>query len=112
MPVSPWLLVPLLAGVVLIAALAVLAKVPLTYNLRNLLVRWRITALTALAFTLVVGLLVVMLAFVNGMVRLTDRAGQPGNVLVLSNGATDEMMSNLSVSDARDVESISGILRD
>ena len=74
-------------GVVLGIAGVLLAigKVPLNYNLRNLLVRWRVTLLTALAFTLVVSLLTVMLAFVNGMKRLTDASGQPGNVIVLSN---------------------------
>ena len=59
------------------------------------MVRWQITLLTALAFTLVVCLLTVMLAFVNGMYRLTENSGQPGNVIVLSDGATDELFSNL-----------------
>ena len=36
-----------------------------------------------------------MLAFVNGMQRLTEGTGQPGNVLVLADGATDEAFSNL-----------------
>src|SRR5438309_3364803 len=89
-----------LAGLfALVAVLAVVGKVPLSYNVRNLLVRWRITLLTALAFTLVVGLMTVMLAFVNGMYRLTEGSGVPGNVLVLSDGATDEMFSNLGYSD-------------
>ena len=47
--------------------LLLIGKVPLTYNIRNLIVRWRIAGLTALAFTVVVGLLVALLAFVNGM---------------------------------------------
>ena len=38
-----------------------------------------------------------MLAFVNGMQRLTEGTGQPGNVLVLADGATDEVFSNLTV---------------
>ncbi len=70
-------------------------KVPLRYNLRNLQVRWRTTLVTALAFTFVTILLTVMLAFVTGMQRLTEGSGNPGNVLVLSDGATDEAFSNL-----------------
>ncbi len=70
-------------------------KVPLRYNLRNLQVRWKTTLVTALAFTLVTGLLCIMLAFVKGMERLTEGSGHPGNVLVLSDGATDEVFSNL-----------------
>jgi ABC-type lipoprotein release transport system permease subunit len=82
--------------VVVVAALLFLAKVPLGYNIRNLIVRWRVTLMTALAFTLVVALLTVMLAFVNGMYRLTENSGQPGNVIVMADGATDELFSNMS----------------
>src|SRR4051812_944646 len=75
-------IVGLVVGLVLIisAALIVLMllqtvglapRVPLGYNIRNLMVRWRITVLTGLAFTLVVGLMTVMLAWVNGMYAIT-----------------------------------------
>jgi ABC-type antimicrobial peptide transport system permease subunit len=111
-PISLWLLAPLgTAGVVLVALL-LLGKVPLSYNVQNLLVRWRTTLLTALAFTLVVALLTVMLGFVNGMARLTEGSGHPENVIVLSDGATDESFSNMAYSDTDDVERISGVLSD
>ena len=70
-------------------------KVPFVYNLRNLQIRWKTTAITALAFTLVVAILSVMLAFVFAMYRMTQESGVPGNVMVLSDGATDEAFSNL-----------------
>src|SRR5262245_26119128 len=70
-------------------------KVPLRYNLRNLQNRWKTTLVTALAFTLVTALLTFMLSFVKGMDRLTESSGHPGNVMVLSDGATDEAFSNL-----------------
>src|SRR6516225_3718210 len=76
--------------------LPTLFKMVVRYNVRNLFVRWRITLLTALAFTLVIGLLTVMLAFVNGMARLTEASGQAGNVIVLSEGANDEVFSNMA----------------
>jgi ABC-type antimicrobial peptide transport system permease subunit len=96
----------------LLLALAVLGKVPLKYNVRNLLVRWKTTLLTALAFTLVVALMTVMMAFVNGMYRLTEGSGQPGNVVVLSDGSTDEAFSNLAFRDCSDVEWHADVLRD
>src|SRR5262245_18832814 len=96
----------------LLLALAVLGKVPIKYNLRNLLVRWRITLLTAMAFTLVVAIMTVMLAFVNGMYELTKGSGFPGNVLVLSDGATDETFSNLGYRDSSEVEWHPSVLRD
>jgi putative ABC transport system permease protein len=79
----------------LLMALLPMRKVPLRYNLRNLQVRWLTTMVTALAFTMVTALLTVMLAFVNGMDQLTAQTGHPGNVLILSDGATDEVFSSL-----------------
>jgi putative ABC transport system permease protein len=103
---------PLAACLALLAALALLGKVPLVYSLRNLKVRWRTTLLTALAFMLVIGLMIVMMAFVDGMSRLTEHSGQPGNVMVLSDGAIDELFSNLKYADSSDVERQPGVLRD
>lgn len=83
--------------------LLLIGKVPVAYNLRNLVVRWRIAGLTALAFTVVVGLLVALLAFVNGMYQLNESTGVPGNVFALSDGATDELFSNLGYGDVDNV---------
>src|SRR3954464_12866853 len=94
----------LVFNLVLLALLLMVGKVPLSYNLRNLVVRWWTTLLTALAFTLVVALLTVMLAFVNGMNKLTESIGQPGNVLILSDGATDELFSNLGYNSTENIE--------
>ncbi|MFO0880461.1 MAG: FtsX-like permease family protein [Gemmataceae bacterium] len=90
--------------IVLLQLLGVIKKVPYSYSLRNLVVRWRITLMTALAFTLVIGLMIVMLAFVNGMTRLTESSGVPGNVIILADGATDELFSNLGYGDIKEVE--------
>src|SRR5215468_6779183 len=102
-------LLPLAGVLVFLILLIVISKVPLGYNIRNLFVRWPITLLTALAFTLVVGLLTVMLAFVNGMSRLTEGSGHPGNVMILSDGATDELFSNLAKSDTTNIERQPGV---
>src|SRR3954453_10474638 len=109
---SSWSLAPLGIGLVLIVLLAVLGKVPIRYNVRNLQVRWLMTLLTGLAFFAVIALLVVMLAFVNGMYKLTLGSGQPGNVMVLAEGSTDESFSNVQVVDAGDIELLPGIAQD
>lgn len=96
----------------LVGVLASIGKVPLKYNVRNLIVRWRISAMAALAFTLVVGLMTGMLAFVNGMYKLTERSGVPANVLVLADGATDEVFSNLGYGDITKIELEPGVQRD
>jgi putative ABC transport system permease protein len=109
---SLWSVAPLLVGLGLAALLAFGGKVPVRYNVRNLQVRWRTTLVTGLAFTLVIALLTVMLAFVNGMYKLTQGSGQPGNVIVLAEGSTDESFSSVPVVDAGDIELQPGVLRD
>jgi ABC-type lipoprotein release transport system permease subunit len=96
-PTNLTLLRPLAVTGLLILLLAGLGKVPFNYNLRNMVVRWRTSVVTALAFTLVIGLLVVMLAFVNGMSRLTENTGSPSNIIILAEGATDEAFSRMPV---------------
>ena len=86
--------------------LLLIGRVPLAYNLRNVSVRWKTNALTAFAFACVVGLLSFLLAFVNGMNKLTESSGIPGNVFVLSDGATDEVFSNLGYGDLGNVERV------
>ncbi len=104
----PTLLVIALAILLLLAAVG---KIPLSYNLRNLTIRWKTTLMTSLAFTAVVALLTVMMAFVGGMQRLTEQTGQPGNVVVMSDGATDEVVSNLNSSDVAEMESLPEVVR-
>ena len=84
--------------------LALIGKVPLQYNLRNLRVRWLTTLMTGVAFTVVVFLLVLMMSFVDSVNRLTASTGVPGNVFVLSEGSTDELFSKLADGDVGRLE--------
>jgi ABC-type lipoprotein release transport system permease subunit len=88
-----------LVAVLLLQAAGLAPRVPLGYNFRNVVVRWHITMLTVLAVTLVVALMTVMLAFVNGMYALTKGSTIEGNVMVLADGATDEVFSDLGYGD-------------
>jgi putative ABC transport system permease protein len=108
----PELTIPLGIALAVLVLLVIVGKIPLSYNVRNLAVRWRTTVLTALAFTLVISLQTVMLGFVAGMNKLTDESGQPGNVMVLSDGALDELVSNLGFSETADVDRHPGVVRD
>jgi len=99
-------------GVVATLVLLLMSKVPLSYNLNNLRVRWKNTGLTALAFTLVLSVLTLMLAFVEGMTKLTESSGHPENVIVLSAGTTDEGFSNLSNGDVGDIANQPGVMHD
>jgi ABC-type lipoprotein release transport system permease subunit len=106
LPISFGMLATTLVVTLAILALVSSGKVPLRYNVRNLAVRWKTTLMTGMAFTLVVALLTVMLAFVNGMRRLTENSGHPENVVVMSEGATDEAFSNLGFSDTNDLRNL------
>ena len=95
-----WMFIAGIAPLAVMALVLVFApRIPLSYNFRNLLVRWRTTLLTMLAFTLVVGLMTVMLAFVNGMYVLTQGSSVTGNVMVLADGSLDEAFSDLGYGD-------------
>lgn len=109
---SPQSLIPLVAGFGVMILLTLWGRVPLRYNLRNMTVRWLSTLLTAVGFILVIGLLTVMLAFVNGMYQLTKSSGHPGNVLVISEGIQDETFSNLPLDTVNDIVLQPGIERD
>ena len=102
----------LLIAVVILLTLVAIGKIPLSYNLRNLSIRWKTTIMTAAAFTAVIGLLTVMMAFVHGMRRVTEGTGRPENVIVLSDGATDEIISNLTVDDLTGIENLPEVARD
>ncbi len=101
----------LAVAVALMLLLWGIGKIPLSYNLRNLTVRWKTTLMTALAFTAVIALLTVMMAFVGGMKKMTEGTGRPDNVLVLSDGATDEVISNLPIGDLSEIENLPEVAR-
>jgi putative ABC transport system permease protein len=104
--VQHWPFVILTIYLLDVLLLLFIGKVPLAYNIRNVLVRWKTNLMTAVAFTCVIALLTFLLAFVNGMNNLTQNSGIPGNVFVLSDGATDELFSNLGYGELDNVERV------
>jgi len=104
--IEHWPFVLLLVYGLDVLVLLTIGKVPLAYNIRNLRVRWITNGMTVFAFVFVIGLLAFLLAFVNGLNNLTANTGVPGNVFVLSDGSTDEILSNLGYGDLDNVERI------
>lgn len=108
---------PVLKGIfagaaILLLVLLAIGKVPLSYNIMNLKTRWLTTLFMVGSFTLVIGIQIMLLAFVNGMYSMTESSGQPGNVMIMSEGSTDEAFSNLGFADATEIETQEGIARD
>jgi len=102
--VDGWPFVLLLMYAIDFVLLYFIGKVPLSYNLRNLRVRWVTTMMTGIAFTVVVALLILMSSFVDSVNRLTANSGVPGNVFVMSEGSTDELFSKLNYGDVAKLE--------
>lgn len=67
--------------------------IPLSYNLRNLMVRKTTTLMTGFGITLSVAVLVASLALVNGLRTVFANTGNPLQLLVLRKGATTELGS-------------------
>jgi cell division protein FtsX len=104
------LYLPLGAALIVLGLLMVTRKIPFQYSIRNLMVRWITTVMTAAAFTVVVFLLTFMVAFVGGMNRVVGRSANPANVIVMSDGATDEVFSVLPISEATEIEHQPGVV--
>jgi len=68
--------------------------IPLTYNLRNLVVRKTTTIMTALGIALTVAVLLAILSMVNGLAATLATSGDPLHVLVLRKGSESEIVSN------------------
>lgn len=86
--------------------------IPISYNLRNLMVRKTTTVLTALGIGLTVAVLVAVLALVEGLRSSFEASGRPLNVLVMRKGATAELVSVVTRSNFQDFKFKPGIARD
>jgi putative ABC transport system permease protein len=68
---------------------------PLSYNVRNLRVRWQVTLLAIIGIALVVGVFVVLGAMAAGFRIALRSTGRTDNVIVLQKGADGEMTSGI-----------------
>jgi putative ABC transport system permease protein len=85
---------------------------PFNYNVRNLIVRWRVTTLAVGAIALVVAVLVVLISMAQGF-RIALRAtGTTENAVLTQRGSTGELTSGISRDNANAVIVDSRVLRD
>src|SRR5215471_13901018 len=83
--------------------------IPLSYNLRNLVVRKTTTIMTALGIALTVAVLLAVLAMVNGLRGTLSTSGDPLHILVLRKGSTSEIVSNFLRAQFQDLKFKQGI---
>src|SRR5260370_20887842 len=85
--------------------------VPITYNLRNLVVRKTTTLMTALGIGLTVAVLLAILALVSGLRAAFRTTGNPLHVLVLRKGANTELNSGIPRAAYQDTKFKAGVAR-
>ena len=66
---------------------------PLTYNIRNVFVRWRATLATVLGVALVVSVYMLVQSLAIGLEKSSRNTGDPRNVLIVRKGSTAESSS-------------------
>jgi putative ABC transport system permease protein len=86
--------------------------IPVSYNLRNLVVRKTTTVITALGIALTVAVLLAVLALVNGLQTAFQSSGDPLQVLVMRKGSTAELSSAVTREVFQDLKSMPGIARE
>jgi ABC-type antimicrobial peptide transport system permease subunit len=86
--------------------------VPLSYNLRNLLVRKTTTIMTAAGIALSVAILVASIALVDGLRSVFANTANPLQLLVLRKGGNSELGSTVSTEDYEILRGKSGIATD
>jgi putative ABC transport system permease protein len=86
--------------------------VPLKYNIRNLRVRWKTTAMTVLGTGLVVWSSCILFGLVQGLEHSLTISGDPLDLIVLRKGSSNETTGGYQSSVAEDIVLLPGIARD
>lgn len=87
-------------------------KVPFKYNLRNLRVRWMTSALTAGGTALTVAVFVGIMALSKGLELTMQTSGDPQNLIVMRQGATVELNSQVTQEQYRTLRDLEGVTKD
>lgn len=83
--------------------------IPVSYNVRNLIVRRTTTLMTAAGIAMTVAVLLAVMGLVSGLRSAFEAAGDPLHVLVLRKGGTAELTSLLTKQQFQVVKTFPGI---
>ncbi len=72
---------------------------PLSYNVRNVRVRWQVTLLAISGIALVVAVFAVLMAMSEGFKAALRSTGRPDNAIVVQRGSSSEMTSGVPLAD-------------
>ena len=83
--------------------------IPISYNLRNLVVRKTTTIMTAAGIAMTVAVLLAVLGLVSGLRSAFEATGDPLHVLILRKGGTAELTSLVTQSQFQIIKNYPGI---
>src|SRR5262245_33990860 len=86
--------------------------IPLSYNVRNVRQRWRVTLLAIAGISLVVTVFIVLIALSSGLRRALAASGSPDNAIVVQRGSNAELTSGIVRDNANILASDSRVARD
>ena len=84
---------------------------PLSYNIRNVRVRWQVTLLAISGIALVVAVLAVLLSMSAGFQMALRSTGRPDNALIVQRGSASELTSGVRIDDRNTILSDERIAR-
>ncbi len=84
---------------------------PLNYNIRNVLIRWRATLATVIGVALVVSVYVSLQAMAAGLEKTSANTGDPRNILIVRKGSTAESSSQVTREQFQIIPYLPGIAR-
>ena len=85
---------------------------PLGYNVRNVMVRWRATVATVMGVALVVAVYVLVQSLAAGLEKSSGSTGDPRNVLITRQGATAESSSQVTREQYKIIPFLPQVARD
>ena len=88
------------------------AGVPLSYNIRNMILRKRLTIMTALGIALTVMTTVFLMMLLAGMKKAFVSSGDPLDVLVMRKGSTSELVGGFDKDKVPILRQLPGIATD
>lgn len=86
--------------------------IPITYNIRNMILRKRLTLMTALGIALTVMTAVFLMMLLAGMRKAFVTSGDPLNVLVMRKGSTSELAGGFTIDKLPILKELPGIAKD
>lgn len=85
---------------------------PLSYNVRNVRVRWQLTLLAIFGIALVVAVFAVLMSMSEGFSAALRSTGRPDNAIVVQRGSGSELTSDIPLADRNTIVVDERVARD